>query len=85
MTQHMEATERSMHNRIQRLEAIRISLEEVRKSALGTFERCKERCKEKAARKALWHLPLLTFVKIVMCCKEEQKTAVYQLKLFLLL
>lgn len=38
MTQHMEASERSMHNRIQRLEAIRISLEEVRKSALGTFE-----------------------------------------------
>ncbi|XP_062362067.1 leucine-rich repeat-containing protein 45 isoform X1 [Cinclus cinclus] len=28
MTQHMEASERSMHNRIQRLEAIRISLEE---------------------------------------------------------
>lgn len=38
MTQHMEASERSMHNRIQRLEAIRISLEEVRKSALDTFD-----------------------------------------------
>lgn len=38
LTQQMEASERSMHNRIQSLEAIRISLEEVRKSALGTFE-----------------------------------------------
>lgn len=37
VTQHMEASERSMHNRIQRLEAIRISLEEVRKNALGTL------------------------------------------------
>lgn len=33
----------------------------------------------------MWSLPLQTFVKIVMCCKEEQKTTVYQLKLFLLL
>lgn len=33
----------------------------------------------------MWNLPLQTFVKIGMCCKEEQKTAAYQLKLFLLL
>lgn len=38
VAQQMEASERSMHDRIQRLEAIRISLDEVRKSALGTFE-----------------------------------------------
>lgn len=38
VTQHMEASERSMHNRIQSLEAIRISLEEVRKNALAMFE-----------------------------------------------
>lgn len=38
VAQQMEASERSMHDRIQRLEAIRVSLDEVRKSALGTFE-----------------------------------------------
>ncbi|KAG6920384.1 leucine rich repeat containing 45, partial [Chelydra serpentina] len=35
MTHHMEASERSMQERIQRLEAIRIGLEEVRASGLG--------------------------------------------------
>lgn len=34
MTQHMETSERSMQDRIQRLEAIRIALEEVRMDAL---------------------------------------------------
>lgn len=40
MAQQMEASERSMQDRIQRLEAIRLSLDEVRKSALGMFEHC---------------------------------------------
>lgn len=34
---------------------------------------------------ALWSLPLLINVKIVTCYREEQKSAVYHLKLFLLL
>lgn len=33
LTQHMEASERSMQDRVQRLEAIRIALEEVRGGA----------------------------------------------------
>lgn len=37
LTQHMEASERSMQDRVQRLEAIRIALEEVRAGALGAF------------------------------------------------
>lgn len=38
MTQHMEASERSLQDRVQRLEAIRIALEEVRMGALGALE-----------------------------------------------
>lgn len=38
MTQHIEASERSMQDRIQRLEAIRIALEEVRMDAPGVLE-----------------------------------------------
>ena len=38
MTQHMDASERSMQDRIQRLEAIRIALEEVRMDAPGVLE-----------------------------------------------
>jgi len=38
MAQHIENSERSMQDRIQRLEAIRIALEEVRMDAPGTLE-----------------------------------------------
>lgn len=38
MTQHIEVSERSMQDRIQRLEAVRIALEEVRKDAPGALE-----------------------------------------------
>lgn len=38
MTQHIETSERSMQDRIQRLEAIRIALEEVRVDAPHMLE-----------------------------------------------
>lgn len=44
MTQHIEASERSMQDRIQRLEAIRIALEEVRMDAPGELECSREVC-----------------------------------------
>lgn len=79
MAQHIEASERSMQDRIQRLEAIRIALEEVRKDAPGALE-CSGSDGRTRCWGALWSLPLMTYVKIVMCCREEQKAAVYQLK-----
>lgn len=49
LTQHMEASERSMQDRVQRLEAIRIALEEVRVGALGAFGWERRRCSVKSS------------------------------------